>query len=830
MRDAGQGLPLTWRSYDLGTGGGDHGPLGDGELLTPWQVLAEQLALIPPEELDQRLAQAQRDLQDQDAFIHDEKLNRRLDPDPLPLLLDAATFARLSAGIDQRARLIDALLADLYGEQRLLREGILAPAAVLGDGGYLRPCHGLRPAGGRWLSTYSCDLACDATGRWLVRSDRTQAPNGDGRALANRLTCSRILPEAFQALHVRRHAGHATGLRRHLGALAPGGRDNPRVVILTPGPYSPSYGEHSFLARHLGYTLVEGGDLAVHGGGVYLKTLSGLHQVDVILRRQDDDWCDPLELRNDSTLGVPGLVQAARSGQVAIANALGSGIAESPALLPALAPACQMLLGESLLLPSVETWWGAESLDRIEAQLDQLVLLPVLQRGRGQRYLPAGMSRAVRAAFLEQLRARPHAWAAQPAIASARTPVWHRDGVRASGFSVRLFAHALDGGYSVLPGGVCTPEPAQGHQVEASAGSPLKEVWVLSEGPETAELAPLTQRQNFLQLRRGSFELPSRVADNLFWIGRYAERCECAARIARALTRRIGDRSDTSIEAELACLAEMARAAGMVSPESADAQAVMHEMVGGADSDSTLRGSLDRLHRAGLAVRDRLSNDTARILAQLEASRRRLGDPVASAHDGDPVIDEIISGLCALAGMSTENTTRGPGWRFLDSGRRLERALVTAELLRTAIGNPVVPGSSGLAVVLEVADSTITYRSRYLSSLQAHAVLDLLLTDDSNPRSINFQLEILVGHFEALPKDPDVVLPSRTERLALGARTWLRLVEPADLCRSDENGGRPALEHVLSHLASDMGLLSEHITTQYLSHGLATRILPRLGC
>ncbi len=787
-----------------------------GGLGAAWSSLAERLEALPAAELARRIDQARREMWEDGV----EDGLGPADPggqgalDPLPLVYGDDEWEQVANGVSQRARLLEAILADCYGQQRLLREGLLAPSAVLAHPGFLRPLHGAAPPLGRWLLSYAADLVRAADGRWLCSADRTQSAAGDGRALEVRLATKRVLHEAYRELRVRRQAPYFIAMRRILTALARAGNDNPRIALLTPGPYSPSHGEHGFLARYLGYPLVEGGDLVAREDGVSLRTLGGLLPIDVILRRQDDVVCDPLELRDDSTLGVPGLVQAARAGRVALLNPLGSGLGENRALWPALPRLCRALLGEDLSLPQVPCWWCGDELAAIEARLDTVALLPAFAPLRPSRFVPREMASGPRAELLAQVRARPHAWVAQELVERATAPAWIDGRVRPADYALRAFAIATDGGFSAMAGGHCT--------LGARYGSLRKDVWILASGA-VEEVSLLPPRQVPLALRRGSIQLPSRVADNLFWIGRYAERAECAARLARALADRAGEPSVSAAGRESEALAEMARAAGLSAGDPAHAPDPRQELRLVVDGDGGLRGALARLRRASLAVRDRISSDTARIIGLLAAS----GDAEELLRGDARAFDTLVSKLGALAGMCTENTTRGPGWHFLDAGRRVERAQLATGLMSRPFASDSARDAAAMTTLLEVADSAITYRSRYLAAQQPHAVLDLLLTDDSNPRSVLFQLEALSGHLGALPREQ--ALPTQAERLALGALTWVRLVDPQELCKLDEEGGRPALTHLLEHLGSDLTLLSDAVTAQWLDHARSPRALPGSG-
>ncbi len=844
--DASSALSAPTLPLYPATGGFDELIGADGGARPAWTRLRDDLDRYGVAEINRRSEHARRLIRENgvtyNVYGDTGGADRPWPLDALPVVIGADEWTQVAAGISQRARVLDALLVDCYGPQRLLRSGLLPPAAIFPHQHFLRACHGTAVPGGRRLHLYACDLVRDRDGRWQVLADRAQSPGGAGYALENRIVLSRALHEAYRDTHVQRVASFFLALRQTLTNAAPRRRDNPRIVLLTPGPYNEAYFEHTYLARYLGYTLVEGGDLTVRDDTVYLKTLGGLQRVDVILRRQDDDYCDPLELRDDSALGVAGLVQAVRAGNVAVVNSLGSGLAENAALMPLLPAACRELFGEELLLPSTETLWGGDRREDICAQLDSLVIRPAFG-GRGEPQLGRALDGRARAALLAQLSVRPHAFVAQRAFDTGTAPVWTGTGLSPQPFTLRAFAVANGDDYVVMPGGYGRTGVAPG-----LAGGPLcrsahghgaaKDVWVLSAGP----VAPVTLLRSAgarVEFKRGSSDLPSRVADNFFWLGRYAERTEDTARLLRAIAHRVDDDPDTQGGLERSALMGVVQAVGINDP-GASVRTVLARVVRDAELGGSVPHCLRHLRQSAFALRDRLSNDTWRIINQLEQEFAAAAVVESErAHDVQPALNRLITSLAALSGMGHENTTRGPGWRFLDLGRRLERALFTIELLRATLAEPPadLPAEAlslssvqaaqeaALEAALDVADSAITYRTRYLASLQAPAVLDLLLTDTTNPRSCAYQLAMLLDHVQNLPREEDRALPSAAERLALGAGTWLRLVDPLELCKEDERHGRPALTHFIDHLASDLTLLSDAITTQYLSHAHAARNL-----
>jgi uncharacterized circularly permuted ATP-grasp superfamily protein len=464
--------------------------------------------------------------------------------DPLPLVISQDEWRSIEAGVAQRARVLDALLADLYGPQRLLAEGLVPPELPFGHPNFLWPCHGLVPRGASWLHVYAADLARAPDGRWWVLADRTQAPSGAGYALENRDIVEQVLPEAIRDLGVRRVRDFFAEMRERLQSLYDDSA-NPLVVILTPGPFNETYFEHAYLARQLGLPLVEGQDLTVRNEIVYLKTLGGLRRVHTILRRLDDDYCDPVELRSGSALGVPGLLSAIRAHNVVLTNALGTGVLESAAWLGFLPGVAERLLGEKLLLPAVATWWCGErpALDYVLPNLDRLVVKPTYPNQHFEPVFGSELRGEDRTALIRRLQARPYAYVAQEHVALSQAPVWRSNGApsfAARAFTIRVYAIATESGFRVLPGGLARVA-AEGATdvVSAQRGGGSKDMWVLSDG-EDARAATGTHR---FRVATRPDEVPSRLAENLFWLGRYTVRCADNARLLRSTVRVRIDRS-----------------------------------------------------------------------------------------------------------------------------------------------------------------------------------------------------------------------------------------------------------------------------------------------
>ncbi len=813
--------------------------LADDHGMRPaYAKLFAALQEFSPTELRRRRETCERLVNEQGIAYHvygdPRGMERPWQLDPIPLVIGADEWRSLEEGLVQRATLLNKILADCYGDQKLIHTRWLSPAMVFAQPDFLRPCHGVRVPGDTFLHFYAADLARSADGRWWVVSDRTQIPTGVGYSLANRLVTSRILPEPFRDNHVLRVAGFFRDLQKGLTQLSPRSSEKARIVMLTPGPHNETYFEQAYLARYLGYMLVEGQDLTVRDNHVFLKTLSGLERVDVILRRVDDDFCDPLELRNDSILGVPGLVEAVRAGNVTIANALGSGLVQSPAFMPFLPGLCQQFLGGELKLPSVATWWCGQKAAReyVFEHLDELVIKPAFRSHLRMPDPENPLSAAEREALKRQIEFDPDLFVAQERVKLSTAPALEKDGFVARPVSLRVFLVATENGYRVMPGGLTRVSPEAGGQfISMQRGGSSKDTWVISEKP-VEELSLLQIMGANVELRRTGNNLPSRLADNFFWLGRYSERADATARLLRSALRRFspegGGSAQTLVEPLLWTLETQGQLPGISDkPELwQNAEAFEAELLA-AIFDSTRSGSLrntaDHLQRLAMQVRDRTSNDMWRVLSRLND---RLATPtrqtVMLAGEAGEVLNETLLGLAAFHGLARENMTRAQAWRFLDMGLRLERAIYIGTLLDATLRVPDAENPSLLEAVLDVVDSSITFRSRYSLLASVPAVFDLVLLDDKNPRSVLFQIHQLAKHFEKLPKEREEAAGSGK---SIVAKCLARLNQTDARELASSAGGRENSEvaAVIRETLLTLPKISDAIAASYFAHSAISR-------
>ena len=807
-----------------------------------WQALTSYLDQLGLRELRRRQEAARRTILENGVTynVHGDQVGEGDHPwqlDVLPWVLSAAEWRDLERGLAQRARLLNALLADLHGPQTVLHGGILPPELVFDNPAFLRACHGIQVPRDIYLHLYAADLGRGPDGRWRVWSDLTQAPAGTGYVLENRIVLSRLMADLFRDSQVQRMALFFQRMRDLLASLAPRHRDHPSIVMLSEGPQDETYFGQAYLARYLGFALVEGEDLAVREQAVFQKMLGGLQAVDVILRRVDDVSCDPLELQGEARLGTPGLLQAVRAGNVTVANALGSGLLEQPALLAFLPDLCRQLLHEDLQLPSVATLWCGrpEILEQVLDRLDELTVVPVFEARHGTAVQPARLEDTARDALIVQLRAHPHRFVAQESPAWSSAPALDGDRIVARPVVLRAYLTAHEDSYQALPGGLARAIEPGGDLMGALRGRGVsKDTWVLSDEP-VSEFSLLRPAGAPVELSRGGGDLPSRMADNLYWLGRYVERADYMVRAVRVVLIKLSERPEGTTLPYVNSLLQLLDLKGPATTEQDEShysalEAEVQSFLFNEAHPDGFRITVDAIRRTAGIVRDRLSADTWRMLNRIELTLQEASEGARTAGDILDLLDRMITRVAAFGGVSMESMTRGQGWRFLDMGRRLERSLQTLSLLETLV-EPSPYETALLEDVLNIADSAITYRRRYLTSLQTAPVVDLLLTDETNPRSLAFQLAALQGHVDQLPHALDQVGPTEEERLALQSVTAVRLADVLALVAQLEDGRRSAYHQLLEQLKRDLPLLSETITRHYLSHAQSARQLeaPRLS-
>lgn len=780
-----------------------------------WKTLHDEIHRWSADQRSAQATAAQRMIEDMgttfNVFSDAGGAGQPYELDSIPLPIPAGEWAKVSAGLAQRIRLLDAVLADLYGPQTLLENGWVPPDLVHSSPSFLAHLRGIQPPGGSFLLASGCDLIRAQGGGWTVLKDHTGTPGGLGQTLENRKVISGLFADVFDDLKVAPLGGFIEREKECLQSLAIARGEGANVVFLTPGFRHPSYFEHAYKARMLGFPLVEAADLTVRERRLFLKTLAGLRRVDVVVCRIDHDGLDPLEHWGGRGDGVPGIIEAWRTGNVALSNSPGSGFASSPALMPFLPRICREWFGEDLKLPFVETWWlgQAEVRRRVLEQLHRFVLLsasPDLDP-----LLPiqcSGLSPSARKQWIAVIASRPHDFVVQADLRPSEAPVIESRLIRQRPLVWRAFSLLHEGEARVLPGGLARVGKNQRPpQLWPAHAGFTKDVWIPgttdpAESSTRKEAAPAPARQVPAQ------EVPSRIAEQLFWVGRYAERVELATRLLRVTLRCLGGESGRLQHDQLNACISLIRGVGLI-PEGlmihpARAMKTLSSLIHDPGAGGGIPALTRSLLQNAAAARDRLSDDTWRFFNRLEGI---VNPPASTPATGElaRTLDHLVLHLAAFAGMQAENMTRGHGWRFLETGRRIERSLGTLALLRSAAAE--TSGASLLEPLLETCDSVMTYRRRHFSQPRLDAVIDLVFADLSNPRSVAYQIQVLHTELARFPGQPDFGLMPRIRAQA---------DELVTRCGQPQGGGVPDFAALIDEIEQ----FSDALTQHFFSHSV----------
>src|ERR1700742_1469228 len=776
-----------------------------------WSRFFDAFGALSPGDIERRFGAADRHLKEAGVTYRapGKSADRHWPLSHLPLLIGETDWQQLSAGIAQRAQLLEMVLRDLYGEGKLVADGAIPAAAIAGSTEYLRQVCGIKPPGGRYLSLYAADIGRGPDGRWWVLGDRTQAASGAGYALENRLVLSRAFASLYKSMNVERVAPFFEAFRDSLRAGAD--RDEPRIGLLTPGQFSETYFEHATLARYLGFLLVEGDDLAVSGDRFHIRTVAGLKRLDVLLRRVDSNSLDPLELDAASHLGVPGLIDVLRKNGVVVANMPGSGVLEARALLGFLPSLARRFLGEDLKMPHIATWWCGQkrARDEVLSRLNDVAIESAYGRGvpgfdGNGPVLASELSGKERERLVAAIHERGIDFVGQELVRLSTTPVWDQGRLVPRPFVLRVFAAATPNGWTVMPGGFCRiAADLDARAVSMGDGARAADVWVVSDkAVSTRTLLP----GDSVRIRRIAGVLPSRAADNLFWLGRYLERAEATLRLVRMLITQQRDPGKGASPAQHSAerIQRMLVTWGAVTQVSRSQPAkVAAEALQSEQRFGSCLSLVRSAQRTATSLRERLSPDAWQVITEMPA---RLAEEVDDDEGIVSAAELTLQELASFAGLAQENMNRAAGWRFLEMGRRAERAINTVRFARQFSHDEAA--SEDLDILLTLVDCQITYRSRYLVGPLLAPVRDLVVLDPYNPRSVAFQVSILHDHIASLPRLKEGGLIERPRRLAVSLQSTFTTAEATAL----DTKTLFVLEQDLLNLADAIGL-------HYFPHG-----------
>ncbi len=825
---ASAGVFDEWRS-------GAAGALAAARPAEHWQRFFNSLGTVGWTDLPARQRRVQQRVHEDGAsyniYAEGNEAARPWPLELLPYIVLPDDWALIERGVEQRARLLDATLADVYGQRKLLRDALLPASLIFAHPQYLRPAHGLYGSHHNHLHIVAFDLVRTVDGSFRLLGQRLQAPSGLGYLLENRLLIGPQFHDQFTELNVQRLAASFRSLLDGLIRASPAG-ERSRIVLLTPGPLTETYFEHVFLARYLGVTLVEGSDLTVRGQRLFLKTLHGLEQVHVMLRRVDDEYLDPLELRPDSQLGVPGLMQALRAGQVVMANAPGSGVLESPGLAAFWPAVSRELLGEELLLPASTSWWCGEAAvwAKLRDKLAEFVVAPTFPDG-GFGPLHAGqLGAAQRAELLARIDADPAAYTLQAGVRPSETPVWQDGRLEPRSAVLRVFALADgSGGWRVLPGALTRvagpargPGTTQDPWLSMQHGSASVDTWVITHDP-VDDTTLLPKPLSAHDLEGWHRTVTSRAAENLFWLGRYTERAEHSARLARLVLEALVDASAPVLE----LLDRLARRNALVDAEVPgplkSPRLFERALIDGlrGDSDSRSVGfNLRLLRGCAQGLRERLSPEHWKLIHEVDAHfEQHLADVLAAGRGHAPapdvlgVLSRATTHLAAITGAQTDRMTRDDGWRLLSVGRQIERLNTLALGLALGFELRVHEADDGFTLLLEQFDSLITYRAQFQARREVMPLLHLLVLDTDNPRSLAWVARTMRDRLRKLARHDGAWVATAIDTLPR-PEDW----DLAEMAATDDAGCHRTLIAALRQCSATAQALSDEISRHLFVH------------
>lgn len=806
----------------------------------PWAQLAEAARQIPVDEFLRRSAQAEEQLRENgvtfNVFQEGSQHQRPWRLDLLPVIYGAAEWRKLEHGLSQRAKLLEWIVRDCHGPQQLLHDGTLPAEVLFANPRFIRAFKGLHQERVSSITMYAAEIARRPDGLWQVMADRAESPAGMAFALENRIVVARTIPPELQ-YEMQRLAPFFVQMQQSLRRLGLRHGEHPRVVLLSAGSKARFFFEDTYLARYLGYTLVEGGDLAVRDDRVYLKTLAGLSPIDVVITRGSDRGIDPLELGGGAAHGVPGILHAMRRGNVTIANTPGCGLIESPIFMAFLPHLCRRYLGEELLIPSIPTWWcgDPDQFRYVREHFDELVLKPAFAPSGDEEILGSSLSGEKKDELLRQIEHRPYDYIAQELVHRSAVPVFRDGRVESGHVAIRAFMVSNEDHFDLMPGGLVRIAPTTDPmQLSIVAGDGSKDLWVQADGP-VQPVSLLSAEDTPVPLRRTSAVFPSRVADDLYWLGQSLDRTDFLSRLIRSVVERLSGETAAD-QPELPPLIRAMADQGLVEASYAiqsfwesleDFEEAIPKLLSDPAEVRGISSAVSELHRLASLERLWISPDTWR---QIHDTAVRFQASVQSGWTGlvdvMDAVNHLILDLAAVSGLIHDGMIRSPAWRLLDFGRRIERASNVAHLLKSLYSGPAPVGRPMLKALLEVIDCRMTYRSRYLDNLQQNAVLDLCITDETCPRSIASQLIALADHVDELPHDFSTPLRSSEKRTVMAAVHRVRMIPPELLATKEPDVIIELVDEIAQHLKT----LSELLTRKYLLHsGQPRQITSDLG-
>ncbi|KQS25509.1 circularly permuted type 2 ATP-grasp protein [Dyadobacter sp. Leaf189] len=809
-----------------------------GNVKPHWNALFSTLEKLGLEELKSRNQEIIGKLRENgvtyNVYGSPDGMNRPWQLDPIPFLIEQKEWNHIARGLQQRAVLLDLMLKDLYGPRNLVKDGIIPAELVFDNTGFFRPCIDIKVPGANQLTLYAADMARGPDGQMWIVDNRTQAPSGSGYTLENRVVMSKLLPELADGMYVSKLAPYFNNLQNTVLRLADKSKDAPNIVYLTPGPSNEAYFEHAYLASYLGYTLAQGDDLLVRNGCVWLKSIDGLQKVDVILRRIDDDWCDPLELREDSRLGVPGLLQAIRMGNVQVVNAPGSSVLENHAFLAFIENISQYFLSEKLIMPSVATWWcgHTKELNYVLDHLDELIIKKANRKTKFRSIYGRLLSYQQKEEVKRMISQSPHEFIAQQEVSLSTTPSLVDGNIEPRYAALRAFMVADENGYHVMQGGLTRSSPVKDRFVISNQyGGLSKDTWIVSD--KTEDIQDKISLPSPAAVNK-HVSLPSRSAENLFWVGRYCERAMAVIKFMNItinvlnLDRNFGGSAKQEhIKVLLQSVTHLsATYPGFLDEETdhfQDPYIEIIDLISNTNRPGSIASNIGAFLNAVGAVRNQWDLEIWRIVDLIDNGFHEIRNASSmNSNNIQKTLDGLFNNMFTFLGVIAESMPRDNSFLLLETGKLIERILSRISVIQSNFGvrNSQAVENELIEATLINHHSLVNYRQIYKSHLSAEAMLDMVLLEKTLPYSLVYMLDELKKNLAQLPVTTRGDRLNEAERSVLKAATLVKLANVADLCKSNEVLERTELFNLLSEAAKLISSVSTSLTNMYFSHAI----------
>ncbi len=809
-----------------------------GQVKPCWKSLFDTLETVGLDGLELRNKEIIEKLKENgvtyNVYNSENGANRAWKLDPIPFLIHEKEWQTIEKGIKQRATLLDLMLKDIYGPQHLIKNAIIPAELVFDNTGFMLPCFDLKQKFQNQLIMYACDMARGPDGKMWLLDNRTQSPSGSGYALENRTVMAKVFPELNKNIYRNRLSPYFNHLQQTVASLGNISNENPNVVFLTPGPGNETYFEHVYLSSYLGYTLVQGSDLLVRDGFVWLKSLEGLERVDVIIRRVDDEWCDPLELRQNSLLGVPGLLQVMRMGNVAVINPPGASVVENYGLMAFMENSCRFLLNESLLMNSVATWWCGQPKE-LNFVLNNLPRLIIKKANRKQGFRTQ-YCRLLSIAELQELRQmiiqNPKEFVAQEEVSLSTTPSFIDGKLEPRFAAIRTFMVSDGTDYKVMQGGLTRSSSVKDKFVISNQlGGISKDTWIVTDNP--------TEHYDRLVVRKGpnsqqNNSLTSRNAENLFWVGRLYERTMSLTSFLKIVLDRLnenvndkGQKQQAYLVVLLKSLTHLTQTYPGFAEENDDSifenpEAELFVLINDLKKAGSIAYNIQSLLNTANQVSEKWTSDTRRILNLLEDSLQSLKN-TPSINQLSHRLDKLYTRLFGFYGNVFETLPRDNGFYLFEAGKNIERILSLISVLRSAFSfkNNEEVESVILEAVLENHHLLTQYRHIYKSQWSLMAVLDMVLLEKNLPYTLSSLLDRLSYCLSHLPKSTSANRLGIDEKIVLEASTIIKLIDAESLVKVDaDTGYRSELDKTLEQVYDLISRVTGSLSSLYFSHSV----------